>query len=244
MKNNFSLQARQYAIYRPTYPPDLFEFLMEHVNQREAAWDCATGNGQTAIALARYFDEVCATDISQQQLDNAQFGPNITYSMQAAEHTSFEDESFNLVTVSQALHWFNFDDFYKEVRRVTKRGGVFAAWSYSLLTISPEIDEYIRDYHFNILKAYWDAERRFVDDKYESIPFPFDEIVSPDFSITYEWSIEKLEGYLQTWSAYQKFVHVNGFDPVEALMIKIRPFWKNETMKVEFPVNMRLGRVD
>jgi SAM-dependent methyltransferase len=244
MKNNFSVRARQYAIYRPTYPPELFDYLMEHVIQREAAWDCATGNGQTAIALARYFEQVSATDISQQQLDNAQFGPNIIYSLQSAEHTNFEDDSFNLVTVSQALHWFDFNDFYKEVRRVTRRGGVFAAWSYSLLTISPEIDEYIREYHFTILKDYWDAERRFVDEKYESIPFPFDEILSPDFFITYEWSIEKLKGYLQTWSAYQKFIDTNGFDPVEALMIKIRPFWKTEMMTVEFPVHMRVGRVE
>ncbi|MCG2612976.1 class I SAM-dependent methyltransferase [Terrimonas sp. NA20] len=242
MKNNFSDQARQYAIYRPTYPPELFEFLMEHVNQREAVWDCATGNGQTAVALAKYFEQVYATDISQQQLNNAQFGPNITYSLQAAEHTAFEDDKFNLVTVSQALHWFQFDAFYKEVYRVTKTGGVFAAWAYSLLTISPEIDEYIRDYHFNILKDHWDEERRFVDERYESIPFPFDEIASPDFVITYDWSLENLEGYLQTWSAYQNFVKSNGFDPVEALIIKIRPYW-SEKRRVVFPVHMRVGRV-
>lgn len=242
MKDSFSVQARQYAMYRPTYPPELFEFLKDQLNQREAAWDCATGNGQTAVVLAKYFEQVYATDISQQQLNNAQFGPNITYSLQAAEQTSFEDDSFNLVTVSQALHWFRFDDFYKEVRRVTKPGGIFAAWAYSLLTVSPEVDVYIQDYHFNILKDHWDVERKFVDDRYERIPFPFDEIASPDFSITCDWSLEDLEGYLQTWSAYQHFIKANGFDPIEALIIKIRPYWR-EKMRVVFPVHMRVGRV-
>lgn len=244
MKNNFSAQAQEYAIYRPTYPAELFEFLLEHVHQREAAWDCATGNGQTAVTLAKYFDHVFATDISTRQLENARFVPNIIYSEQASERTSFEDNSFNLVTVSQALHWFSFDEFYNEVRRVTKPGGIFAAWAYSLLTISPQIDEYINDYHFNMLKDYWDAERRFVDNKYETIDFPFDEVVCPEFSMTYHWTLDTLAGYLRTWSAYQKFVTINNFDPVESLIIKIKPYWTAEKMQLEFPVHMRLGKVD
>ena len=112
MKDNFSGQAEVYARFRPTYPQELFDFILDQLLKKEQAWDCATGNGQTAIVLAKYFSKVYATDISQQQLNHAHKKDNIIYSRQPAEQTSFEDNSFDLVTVSQALHWLQFDSFY------------------------------------------------------------------------------------------------------------------------------------
>lgn len=244
MKDNFSSQANLYSLYRPTYPPELFEFLLSQVPQREAAWDCATGNGQTAAELAKYFISVNATDISQRQLDHAVQVPNIVYTVQPAEQTSFEDNSFDLITVSQALHWFKFDEFYKEVRRVGKPDAVIAAWAYSLLRISPVIDELVSDYHFNTLKDYWDAERKYVDDGYNGIPFPFAEIISPQFFITSYWSLQEMEGYLRTWSALQKFVKANENDPVKELIDKLKIHWPEEKAKVVFPVHLKIGRVE
>ena len=144
MKDNFSTQASIYAKYRPTYPDSLFEFILSHVNTRTAAWDCATGNGQTAKELAKYFEKVYATDISQKQLDQAEKAPNIIYSNQPSEKTNFPSATFDLVTVSQALHWFQFDLFYKEVRRVCKKGGWIAVWMYDR-RLSPEIDTLISE---------------------------------------------------------------------------------------------------
>src|SRR5689334_1149416 len=114
MKDNFSKQASLYARYRPVYPPELFSFILNHIEKKDSAWDCATGNGQTAKELAKHFDKVHATDISQKQLDQAEQASNIFYSLQAAEQTNFSDNQFDLVTVSQALHWFDFDKFYTE----------------------------------------------------------------------------------------------------------------------------------
>ena len=71
MKDNFSKQADVYAKYRPTYPRDLFDFILSYVANKQAAWDCGTGNGQTAKELAVHFEKVVATDISQKQIDNA-----------------------------------------------------------------------------------------------------------------------------------------------------------------------------
>ncbi|HEX2845199.1 MAG TPA: class I SAM-dependent methyltransferase [Chitinophagaceae bacterium] len=243
MKDNFSSQADLYALYRPVYPKELFEFILSQVGQREAAWDCATGNGQTAAELARSFTNIYATDISQRQLDHAVQAPNIIYTRQPAEQTSFENDSFDLITVSQALHWFRFNEFYNEVKRVGKHGGVIAAWAYSLLTISPVIDELVRDYHFNTLKDYWDEERKYVDDGYQSIPFPFEQIVSPQFFITNYWSLQEMEGYLRTWSALQKFMKVNGNDPIKELIDKLREYWPEEKAKIVFPVHLKLGRI-
>jgi len=245
MKDNFSKQADSYAKYRPQYPPELFEFILKHVDKKQNAWDCATGNGQSAKMLAKHFQNVMATDISQKQLDKAEQASNIHYSLQQAEQTNFPDDSFDLVTVSQAVHWFATEDFYKEVKRVARPSSVFAAWSYSLLFISPEIDKLIRSYYTNVIGPYWDAERKYVDEEYQTILFPFkDEIPTPKFEMHYYWTIEELEGYFNTWSALQKFVSVNSYSPVPTIIDQIRPHWKTEQMKISFPLHIRMGKVE
>lgn len=243
MKDNFSGQADLYARYRPVYPVELFKFILEQVQERNVAWDCATGNGQTARELASFFKKVFATDISEKQLLNATRLPNIFYSVQPAEQTDFKDSSVDLVTVSQALHWFDFELFYKELNRVTRPGGWFAAWMYGGITISPAIDELKRQYHDLTLGAYWDKERKFVDGNYQTIPFPLNEIECPTFSMSYEWELDELKGYFNTWSALQKFIAVNGFNPVDELICRIEPHWTGERMTVRFPLHLRMGQV-
>ncbi|HUR64718.1 MAG TPA: class I SAM-dependent methyltransferase [Chitinophagaceae bacterium] len=243
MKDNFSGQASSYAQYRPGYPTELFDFILAQTKKRDWVWDCATGNGQTAKELAPYFKKVFATDISEKQLANAVHLPNIFYSVQAAEQTDFENNSFDLVTVSQALHWFNFDLFYKELHRVTVPGGWFAAWMYGGMTITPAIDALKSQHHDVTLGEYWDPERKFVNDNYETIPFPLKEISCPVFSMSYQWSLEELKGYFNTWSALQKFIALNHYNPVDELMEEIKHHWKNERMTVSFPLHLRMGQV-
>ena len=244
MKDNFSKQADVYAKYRPNYPSALFEFILSHIPNRTSAWDCATGNGQTAIVLAKHFDKVYATDISQKQLDNAIASPNIFYSLQPAEQTNFPDNSFDLITVSQALHWFQFDQFYTEVKRVAKPGGCLGVWMYNLLQISPTIDRAVLKLYKEILGTHWDKERKFVDENYSTIPFPFSEMECPAFQLHFEWTLDELEGYLNTWSALQKFIGINGFNPVRDLINDIRPDWTAERMEIIFPVTMRMGQIE
>src|SRR5437868_6193508 len=203
MKDNFSAQAAGYARYRPGYPQELFDFVNAHVKGNTVAWDCATGNGQAAKFLSKHFKKVYATDISQKQLDNAWQAENIFYSIANEENPSLEKSSVDLVTVAQAIHWFDFEKFYKEVNRVARPGAALAVWTYSRLEISDKIEPIISDYHTEFLKDYWDAERKYVDDRYVDIPFPFDEVVTPQFNYTVNWSLQSLEGYLNTWSALQ-----------------------------------------
>jgi hypothetical protein len=243
MKDNFSSQADLYARHRPHYPSSLFEFILSHVTHHHAAWDCATGNGQTAAALAPHFEKVYATDISQQQLERATQLPNIVYSRQPAEKTDFPDNSFDLVTVSQALHWLRFEEFYSELKRVAKDGSIFAAWTYSLLSIRPDIDKHLDEFYKIKLKGYWDKERRYVDEQYLTVPFPFEEIISPRFFINLEWSIRDLEGYIGSWSAVQKFIKANNYDPVKELMKPLQVIWGEEIRRVNFPLYMRIGRI-
>jgi SAM-dependent methyltransferase len=240
MKDNFSKQAAVYAQFRPTYPPELFNYIVSFVKEKNEAWDCGTGNGQSAKELSKYFTKVIATDISQKQIDNSHKEENIFYSIAPAEQTTIADNSIDLVTVSQALHWFKFDQFYKEVKRVGKPGGIIAVWSYSLLRISPQIDSIIEDYHYKTLDGFWEEERKYVDDNYATIPF--ERIEAPQTEIKVSWSLPQLEGYFNTWSALQKYLSVNEQSPVDNLMEQIRPLWgEHEERTIIFPVHLKMG---
>jgi len=243
-KDYFSGHSKQYATFRPTYPEDLYEFIFKYVRKFDNAWDCATGNGQVAQYLSARFDKVFATDISQQQLDNAYQSGNIYYSIAAAEKTEIPNRTIDLITVAQALHWFTVEDFYKEVNRATKPGALVAIWGYNVLRISPEVDKIIEDFYLNTTGPYWDERRKFVDTEYQSIPFPFEEIPFPDIDIEIAWSLAHLTGYLATWSATQKFIKVNGFDPVAPLAEKLKSHWKEgEIKETRFPLFGKIGRV-
>lgn len=242
MKDYFSGHAKQYAAFRPTYPDGLYRFIFGHLKSFDAAWDCATGNGQVARVLATQFEKVFATDISRQQLEHAHQANNIVYSVQPAEKTDFPDKTFDLITVAQALHWFDLDAFYREVNRTAKPGAWLAVWGYSQCTINPEVDSHFLKFYRETVGPYWDSSRKLVEDQYLSIPFPFEEVKSPAFTINLHWTVEEFSGYLGTWSATQKFTREKRFDPVPEVMEKISPLWKDK-LQVTFPVFLRMGEI-
>jgi len=244
VKDYFSRQSEHYARYRPGYPPPLFDHIMGFVEEKKLAWDCGTGNGQAAVAIARYFEKVYATDISINQVSNAVKKSNIDYAIEPAESTSLQTNSVDLITISQALHWFDFDKFYAEARRVGTQKAVIAAWTYPLMKIDPDIDAIIDDFYSGMLHGYWDKERRYVDEEYSTIPFPFTQLPSGNFKIEVEWSLEDIEGYLNTWSALQKYITINNENPVALIINKLKNYWPdNGLKKVIFPVYLKIGRV-
>ncbi|MBL7876299.1 MAG: class I SAM-dependent methyltransferase [Cyclobacteriaceae bacterium] len=239
----FSSHSQQYAEFRPTYPQALYDFIYSHVRAFEVAWDSGTGNGQAARVLSDKFKKVLATDISREQLGQAYKAASISYSL-AGEKTEFASGSIDLITVAQAIHWFDFEEFYREVNRVAKADALLAVWGYGLLRINPDIDLLVTNFYKNTVGPYWNKQRRLIDESYKSIPFPFKEIKTPEFEISLTWSIDQLEGYLTTWSAVQKYIRENHDNPVIPLMEKIIPFWVEKALPINFPVFLRLGRVN
>jgi SAM-dependent methyltransferase len=241
-KDLFSTNSSGYAAFRPTYPRELYEFIVSKVNKTDTAWDCACGNGQVARDLSEYFASVYATDHSAAQLANAFQKDNIIYSVASAEASGFPDRYFDIVTVGQALHWFNIPAFFQEARRVLRPGGVVAVWGYSLLKVSSEIDPLLNHFYTEIIGPYWDKERKLIDEQYETILFPFDKIATPSFEFSFEWTIDELSGYLTTWSSVQKYIKAHGVNPVHEFIEEIRPMWKGK-MKVSFPLFVLVGKV-
>ncbi|PYJ68604.1 MAG: SAM-dependent methyltransferase [Verrucomicrobia bacterium] len=241
-KDHFSKQAADYAKFRPRYPQKLFEYLGSVAPNRGLAWDCGTGNGQAAVGLATVFDRVIATDASEKQIANARSHERVEYRVTRAEKSDLESASIDLIMVAQALHWFDLDRFYDEVRQVVKPDDVLAASAYNLLRVQPAIDEVVNRYYYEVVGPFWPPERELVEN-FADLPFPFHEIDPPKFEMTAQWNLDHLIGYLRTWSSTQRFMAANGADPLEQIIDELRRAWGNpqEVRTVLWPLILRLG---
>lgn len=223
----------------------MFDFILHHVPVHQRAWDVATGNGQVAGKLSQHFEQVMATDISENQLRHAVQRNNIIYKTESAEHSSFADASFDLITVGQAIHWFKFDAFYQEARRTSRQGGIIAVIGYPLFSISKEVDELIWKFYAETLHDCWDRERKYLDEQYATLPFPFTEIKSPPFEMRYDWTLDQLVGFLNTWSAVRHYVVKHGVNPVDSIAKDLQEIWtEDEKKKIHFPILLKLGRIN
>lgn len=242
MKDNFSSRSEDYSRYRPKYPEEVYEFIKARLNAYEKAWDCGTGNGQVAGEISSFFNKVEATDISSNQVKNAIKRENIHYTIQPAEKTDFPGNYFDLIITGQAIHWFSFDEFYSEVKRCLKPDGLFAVLGYGLFSSNPETNRIIDHFYKKIIGPYWDPERKYLEEDYQSLAFPFSEIETPKFNQKYKWTIDQLLGYLRTWSAVKHFEKANHKDPVLLIEEDIRKAFGNRN-EVIFPILFRLGKL-
>lgn len=243
-KDHFSGHATDYRAFRPEYPPDLFAFLADVAPARDLAWDCGTGSGQAALALAEHFAKVVATDASAEQVKQAAQHPRVEYAVAPAEKCPLADHVADLVTVAQALHWFHFDGFFAEVRRVTRPGGLLAATCYYEPSVGPEVDPVLRGWE-DFIRPYWTPERAWVDAGYRIIPFPFPELATPTFDLTANSTLPHFVGYLSTWSATKQYIKGNGSDPLENFLPAFAAAWGDPATvrTVRWKFNVRLGRV-
>lgn len=244
-KDHFSKSAGGYSRFRPRYPDAVFDWLAGLAPSRERAWDAATGTGQAAHGLAPYFEEIVATDASLDQIRHARAHPVIRFEVARSEYVPIENASVDLVVVAQALHWFEFDAFYAEVRRVARAGAIIAALSYGLFRIDPELDRVVDDLYHRALAGFWPAERSHVDDEYARIPFPFSPTPSPGFTMEARWTLDHLLGYLGTWSAINRAREQSGVDPLAESKPALRRAWGEplEFRDVTWPLAVRAGRV-
>lgn len=242
-KDHFSVAAHRYDRFRPRYPRALIDFLADAAPSRGTGWDCATGTGQAAVALAGHFEQVIATDASAAQIEHAQPHPRVKYAVATAEHSGLAYGSIDLVTVAQALHWLDLDRFYAEVRRVSRPGAVVAAWTYSLADADPEVDPLVREFYAQ-MAPWWPPERVHVESGYQTLPFPFEPIAAPLFEIRDSWPLERLMGYFGTWSGVNRCREATGVDPLVALREKLALAWGDpgSARPVRWPLHLRIGR--
>ena len=243
--DHFSGVASRYADFRPHYPGPLFDYLAGLARKDSTVWDCAAGNGQATLDLAARFDRVIATDASRDQIASAKPRPNIEYRVATAEQSGLPAASVSLITVAQALHWFDLYAFHAEAARALEPRGVLAAWCYGINQVEGEsVNQIVQDFYANIVGPYWPPERKLVEEGYRSIPFPYQELSTPDFRMEAQWTLEQLIGYFSTWSATIRYIKTNGKNPLEALATRLAREWGDATSPrlITWPLGLRVGR--
>lgn len=212
---------------------------------RVCCWDVGTGSGQAALQLAEHFDRVVATDASARQLEHAVPHARVTYRAAPAERAPLDDGSVDLVTVAQALHWFDLPAFYREVQRVARPGAAIAAWTYDLLTVDPAVDDVVRWFYTERVGSYWPPERRHVESRYATLDFPFPALSVSAPPIEARLDRAGLVGFIGTWSALARAREVEGGDPLDEFVQRLAPAWPDpeEPRLVRWPMVVLAGRV-
>jgi len=244
--DHFSPVSGAYADFRPTYPAALFDWLADVAPARGRVWDCACGSGQASLDLAARFVQVEAADASAAQLAGVVAHPGVHYRQAPAEDSGLDTASMDLVTVAQALHWFDLPRFYDEVRRVLKPGGVLAVWSYGVQRVEGEaVDALVQRFYRETVGPFWPPERAWVEQGYRGLDFPFEAIRAPTFAMTAHWSLPQLLGYFRSWSATGRYLAVQGKDPVDPLAEVLLPLWGDpqSLREINWPLAVRAGRV-
>ena len=236
----FSEKSDIYAQARPHYPKELYPFLASHCKSTQSAWDVACGNGQAAVDLAAFFDNVQATDISQQQIAHALPNPRVQYSVQPAEQTTFAENQFDLICVAQALHWFDYTLFWPEVKRVLKVGGIFAAWGYAWFSINSDADKAFKENFLAPIEPYWAKQNKLLWDDYRDVPIPFEKVETPSIEMSVTWTLDELFTYLQTWSAVREYIKENGDEFLKRTYESMLPAWGDPSKRKRIPMNFVL----
>ncbi|KAH7667388.1 S-adenosyl-L-methionine-dependent methyltransferase protein [Dioscorea alata] len=258
MAELFKKQGKEYAEARPSYPPELFSFIASKTPEHHLAWDVGTGNGQAALSLAEMFNKVIGTDTSEEQLTLASKHANIYYqhtpptmSIPEVENLVAPPGTVDVITVAQAFHWFANPAFFSLVKHVLKPNGVFAAWCYTLPSVDANIDQVMKRMY---KKSYpfWSPDRRFVDEEYRSIEFPFEPVAGEDSTGPFEFETVKMMElgeymtYIRSWSAYQtakgKGVELLTEEVVDELVKAWGGHWEG-VKAVKYPIFLRIGKI-
>jgi ubiquinone/menaquinone biosynthesis C-methylase UbiE len=115
--------AERYSKGRPHFHNDTIKHIKDYLQldkKFDNALDIACGTGLSTKALLEIASSVYGTDISQEMLRLAVQADKISYAIAPAEEQPFADNTFDLITVSSGVHWFDIDKFLIEANRLLK----------------------------------------------------------------------------------------------------------------------------
>lgn len=240
----FGDNADDYRAFRPHYPDALFAWLAGAAKGHSLAWDCGAGSGQAAVGLSRHFSRVLATDEDSRQLARAPKAPNIDYRIARAEDDLGLRREVDLIACACSIHWFDLPAFYENARRAMRPDGIIAAWTYDWpwTQIAP-IDAILRRLKEDILGPFWGENAALYFNRYETLPFPFEEIEPPPFQTPIAHSKSEFVSFLRTWSAVEKSRLRYDGDPLALIDEELESTWRKHPPKLPLsvPLYMRCG---
>ncbi|KJE89493.1 hypothetical protein CAOG_00954 [Capsaspora owczarzaki ATCC 30864] len=242
----------KYAAFRPVYPAALYHELLEFMGTQKPGFaiDVACGSGQLTSMLASHFQQVLAFDVSEEQIKSAAAAPNINYTVGSADAIPAQTNTADVVTVAQAMHWFDLPKFYAEVDRVLKPGGTLAVIGYGNCKLAnQEANKVIQQFYSGTLKPYWSDRRFWLDNEYADVKLPYEDRARWDGAIVLRYSLEGILGYLSSWSGYHTYLKQNPTLPDPLIAVKadlLRAYATSSTTDVEvdltWPLFMLLGK--
>ncbi len=128
----FTDRVDDYARHRPSYPPQVISILQRAcgLTSEQVIADVGSGTGLLTAVLVGHGNLVYAVEPNDAMRRAAEswLQPNLSFHSQAgrAEATGLPDASVDLVTVAQAIHWFEPDATAAEFRRILRPGGWLA----------------------------------------------------------------------------------------------------------------------
>lgn len=248
-----SEHSRLYQKYRPTYPPSLYQFFADvcrtGTGTLESAVDVGCGTGLSTRPLCEYFHHVTGIDISETQINMARAAhaqSNLSFVVSEAERlTVMPDDSTDLVTVAQAIHWINQEPFYRELDRILKPGGSLIVYGYGNCVLDNDKGNQVIDkFYRQDLLGFWDSRRRHIDNLCQEICLPFPGWTrNSDFVIQYRWTAAEVVGYLSTWSAWQSYLKQNPeSDLLMGIQQQLEEIYQDQKVTITWPVFLLLGR--
>jgi SAM-dependent methyltransferase len=244
-KDHFSGHAGAYRSSRPSYPAPLFAWLAGRAPALGVAVDLGCGNGQASRGLAEHFRRVIALDPSSAQIAQAEAHPRIAYGVAAAERTGLPGACADALLAAQSFHWFDHPRFFAELQRIARPGALFAAVSYGECTVAAAVDAVVHRLYHDLLAGYWPSERRHVEARYRTLPFPLDEIAAPGIPLVMTWDLAQLRAYLGSWSALQARCREQGSDPLLLIDADLAQAWGDpvQPRAVRWVLTVRAGHL-
>ncbi|MHB1483542.1 MAG: class I SAM-dependent methyltransferase [Saccharofermentanales bacterium] len=129
--DKFTGKAKAYEKARPGYPVAVIDYINSLVRSNAVFADIGAGTGKFTVLLARSGYEVFAVepnaDMQERLVVTLASYPNVKVVAGAAEATTLPDNSVDVITCAQALHWFDPNAFWSECRRIGRPGGIVIA---------------------------------------------------------------------------------------------------------------------
>jgi len=189
-------QGKAYAQARQDYHPKVYQTVVDlHTStggQLNTLIDVGCGPGLAARGLAGYFAHVTGIDPSEGMIATARSlggetsaSEPIRYELSTAEELGSNlgepvgDASVDLITASNAAHWFDMPAFWARAAQVLKPGGTVTLWTSGEIRIHPSMPNAaaaqaaMDRYSTVTLKAYYDPGNAMVREGYAHLPLPW-----------------------------------------------------------------------
>jgi SAM-dependent methyltransferase len=245
----FDSLADDYDVARPSYPDGIYRALEEAAGPLagQLVLDGGAGTGIASRQLADRGARTVALDIGEQMLRRAHArSPRSCFLLADGNALPLRDASIDLACFAQSWHWFDHDRAPRELARVLRPGGYWAAW-WNLEWADDE--DWFDAYQAELEAActgYVRVTRRAPAPGWADEPVAWTGRFEPatDAAVGWTWTLD-----IPRWLTYERSKsYVGGLPPADrdALLSRIAAIaaarFPDGTMSVRFRTRLRLAR--